>query len=126
LTKLPWPEVDNQLKLTNEAIYNATSTYPKVMRPPYGNSNRGLNQRIAVEAKLPVIMWSIDTLDWQRPGVDKIVKKVQQKAVAGSVILCHDIHPDTIIAIPLIIQDLEAKGFQFKTISEMISTYYPG
>lgn len=125
LSKIPWQSVELQLQSTNEAIFNATNTYPKVMRPPYGNTNRGLNRRIATETNLPVIMWSIDTQDWQRPGVESILKKVRQKITAGSVILCHDIHPDTITAIPLIIKELEAKGYEFKTISEMFQIYFP-
>lgn len=42
----------------------------------------------------------------------------------GTIILCHDIHPDTIEAIPLMIQELVKNGYELKTISEMIDIHY--
>lgn len=73
---------------------------------------------------MPAIMWSLDTLDWKRPGVDAIVDRVQKKAAGGTVILCHDIHPDTIAAVIRLVPELQKKGFVFKTVSEMIKLHY--
>lgn len=72
LAKLPWEDVKQQLRSTSLRIANLTDVLPNVMRPPYGNTNRKLNDRIYKELGLPVIMWSLDTLDWQRPGVEKV------------------------------------------------------
>lgn len=124
LSKLPFEEVQYQLNITSEALYNITGKYPKVMRPPYGNTNQKLNQRILHESDLPSIIWSIDTMDWKRPGRDEIVQRIVNKAVSGSVVLCHDIHPDTVEAIPIAVKQLQDKGFIFKTISELIDMYY--
>lgn len=124
LAKLPFEEVSHQLQLTSQAIYNATGYIPKVMRPPYGNTNKKLNDRIFRENSLPVIIWSLDTMDWKHPGRDEIVKRAVDKAVPGTVILCHDIHYDTVEAIPILIEKLQAKGFMFKTVSELIQLHY--
>jgi peptidoglycan-N-acetylglucosamine deacetylase len=124
LSRLDWKSTVDQLIRTNEAIYNATGQYPKVMRPPYGNTNKKLNDRIFNEINLPVILWSLDTLDWKRPSVDEILKKVEHKVRSGSIILCHDIHPGTIEAIPLIVKSLKEKGYEFRTVSELIQFYY--
>lgn len=126
LSKIPWQEVDRQLKATSDAIYNATSAHPKVMRPPYGNTNNKLSRHISSDVQYPVIMWSLDTQDWRRPGSNEIVKRVLDKAEDGTVILCHDIHPGTIEAIPIIIEQMRKKGFEFKTVSELIDLHYFG
>lgn len=125
LTKIPWQDVKDQIMRTSEAVFNISGYTPKSMRPPYGNTNRGLNNRIYSETKLPVIMWSLDTLDWTRPKPVDIIKKIIQKVKPGTIILCHDIHPGTIEAIPEIVQQLQEKGYSFKTVSDMIALHFP-
>lgn len=124
MTKIPFEEVKYQLELTNEAIYNATGKKPLVMRPPYGNTNRKLNQRIYDATRLPSIIWSLDTIDWKRPPSEEIVKRAVSKAVGGTIFLCHDIHPGTVEAIPILVGQLQQKGFVFKTVSELIKIHY--
>lgn len=72
MSKLTHDQVHQQLATTANAIQNVTDTTPTNMRPPYGNTNNKLNRYIAVKEKLGVIMWSLDTLDWQRPSPDTI------------------------------------------------------
>lgn len=121
LTKISYEKVHDQLARTNDAIKIATNSVPKVMRPPYGNTNAKLNKYISKEEKLPVIMWSLDTRDWMRPSPDEIVSRVVKKAKSGDIILCHDIHPGTIEAIPRIIDEMHKQGYIFVTVSELIA-----
>jgi len=57
------------------------------MRPPYGNTNKKLNDYLTKIENLDVIMWSLDTNDWRRPSTAVIVKRALEKLVTGSVIL---------------------------------------
>lgn len=125
MSQIPWEDMKSQLFYTSEAIHNATGKYPTVMRPPYGKTTNPINNRILKELHLPVILWSLDTLDWQRPSVDLIVKKAVQKTKPGTIILCHDIHPNTVEAIPLIIEQLSEQGYVFRTVTEMIQQFNP-
>ena len=43
----------------------------------------------------------------------------------GSIVLSHDIHPGTIEAMPSTFDALEAKGFRFVTVSELIHAAVP-
>lgn len=125
LSRIAYDEVNQQLNDTRMAIANATNGYRVLsMRPPYGNTNKKLNQHISGTNGYPVIMWSLDTLDWKRPTANEIVKKIIEKAKDGTIVLCHDIHPGTIEAIPIAIKQLKEKGFILKTISEMITLHY--
>jgi peptidoglycan/xylan/chitin deacetylase (PgdA/CDA1 family) len=121
LSKIPREQVHDQIERTNTAIQSAISTAPKVMRPPYGNTNRGLNDFIFKNEKLKVVLWSYDTNDWKRPAPAEIVSKTVPKMKGGTVILCHDIHPGTIEAMPDLVDKLLAAGFEFATVSELVA-----
>lgn len=121
LSKLQVEDVHAQMEKTNQAIFEATNKKPEVMRPPYGNTNGKLNEYLTNNEKLKVIMWSIDTNDWRRPAPQAIVDKVTKSVKPGSVILCHDIHPGTIEAMPMLIDKLTEKGYQFVTVTEILS-----
>jgi peptidoglycan/xylan/chitin deacetylase (PgdA/CDA1 family) len=105
---------------TSYAIGNATNYSPKIMRPPYGNTNNGLNKYLESDEHLTVVLWSLDTLDWKRPKPADIVKQVVTKIKPGGIILCHDVHPGTIEAVPMFIDELQKQGYNFLTVSEMV------
>ena len=69
---------------------------------------------------LEVIIWNLDTLDWKRPAPDAIVAKVMKMIKPGSIILCHDIHPGTIAAVPVFVKALQEQGYSFVTVSKLI------
>lgn len=121
ISKISHEDLHTQLTSTTDAIIRASGKAPAVMRPPYGNTNPRLNEHIQKNEKLEVIIWSLDTLDWQRPAPDKIVKETVARIKPGAVILCHDIHPGTLEAIPVLIDELKKIGYTFKTVSEMIA-----
>lgn len=120
LTKITHEKLHDQINITNNAIFQALNSTPAVMRPPYGNTNRKLNARIAQHENLTVIMWSHDTNDWKRPPYKTIFKKALEAMKPGTVLLCHDIHPGTIKAMPAFIDDAKKKGYNFLTVSTMI------
>lgn len=68
---------------------------------------------------------NIDPSDWMKPGTDAIVSSVVSDAEngMGSVILMHDAGGDrsqTVAALPKIIERLQAEGFQFVTVSDLV------
>jgi len=70
---------------------------------------------------LDVIMWSVDPLDWQRPGPAVVTQRMVEGARPGGILLAHDIHPGTIEAMPSTIAQLKAKGFGFATVSQLLA-----
>ena len=67
----------------------------------------------------------IDPSDWSSPGADTIVTRVVDGAVAGNgnVVLLHDgggNRNQTVAALPKIIEALQAQGFQFVLISDLL------
>jgi peptidoglycan/xylan/chitin deacetylase (PgdA/CDA1 family) len=67
----------------------------------------------------------VDPFDWKRPGAAVITQRILSGAQSGAIILSHDIHPQTIDAMPATLDALLAKGYKFVTVSELIAMNHP-
>jgi len=115
----------DEIRQTQDIIFDITEQTPHVFRPPGGFYNEALLQ-LTQEDKLTVVMWSWyqDTKDWKRPGVDKIVHTVLSNVHNGDIILFHDLQGDcsqTVEALKRIIPELKNQGYQFLTVTDLIA-----
>lgn len=125
LTKLSPDAVASQLNKTSDAIAAACGVRPVLMRPPYGAVNEPLKKRINEEFKMKVVLWSVDPLDWKRPGPSAVTSRIVSQTQPGAIILSHDIHAGTIEAMPATLDQLKAKGYKFVTVSELLAMAKP-
>ncbi|MUO34051.1 hypothetical protein [Enterococcus gallinarum] len=78
----------------------------------------------------PIIQWSVDSENWKSKDAQMIIDKVTSSVYDGSIILLHDIHPETIAAVPEIIRDLKKEDYQFVSLDTLLNnpssneTYY--
>ena len=117
LTTLKDYEVEEQIAMTQKAVYNATGLYPQVMRPTYGSIDINLQDSL----NLPVILWSVDPLDWKTQDSNKIAKNILDTITSGDIVLMHDIFPSTAAAAEIVIRELNRRGFQLVTVNELLS-----
>ena len=117
--------VRGQIQRTNDAIKSAAGVTPTLLRPPYGSISPRQKKWINQEFGLKIVLWDVDPLDWRRPGSNIVCARIVKNTRAGSIVLAHDIHPGTIDAMPCVLKELEAKGFKFVTVSELISMQTP-
>ncbi|HYY24541.1 MAG TPA: polysaccharide deacetylase family protein [Candidatus Udaeobacter sp.] len=120
LGKMSDESVRRQLQQTDDAIKNATGKRPTLMRPPYGSITAREKRWIHDEFGYDIILWDVDPYDWKRPGPAVVRARILKETRPGSIVLSHDIHPGTIEAMPSTFDELEAKGFKFVTVSELI------
>ena len=114
-------KIDEELQKTQDAIVAASGTTPLFYRPPGGQINKKQMEAVMEKFHYPSIVWEVDTNDWRSPrSIAKVHDTVMKETHAGSIILCHDIHVETVDAMPTTLDDLKKAGFEFKTISEMI------
>src|SRR5213595_2513036 len=118
--KMSDESVRRQLQQTDDAIKNATGKRPTLMRPPYGSITAREKHWIHDEFGYDIILWDVDPYDWKRPGPGVVRARILKETRPGSIVLSHDIHPGTIEAMPSTFDELEAKGFKFVTVSELI------
>jgi peptidoglycan-N-acetylglucosamine deacetylase len=120
LAKLSDESVRRQLWRTDDVIKKATGTRPALLRPPYGSITEREKRWIHDEFGYRIILWDVDPYDWKRPGPAVVRNRILKETQPGSIVLSHDIHPGTIEAMPSTLDALEAKGFKFVTVSELI------
>lgn len=104
---------NNQLLL--EEICGVRTT---LFAPPYGEFDRRI-VKIANQLGHEVIMWSVDTIDWQRPDPGVIVNRVRRKLEDGAIILMHPTEP-TLQALPEIIKTVRNRNLKLVTVSELL------
>jgi len=117
--------VRSQLQRTDDAIKSATGARPTLLRPPYGSITAREKRWIHAQFGYEIILWDVDPYDWKRPGPPVVRNRILKETRPGSIVLSHDIHPGTIEAMPSTFDALEAKGFKFVTISELIRMAVP-
>ena len=123
--KMSDQSVRRELQRTDDAIKSATGTRPTLMRPPYGSLTARQKRWIHDEFGYEIILWDVDPFDWKRPGPAVVRNRIVKETRPGSIVLSHDIHPGTIDAMPATLDQLEAKGFKFVTVSELIRMARP-
>ncbi|MFT3864578.1 MAG: polysaccharide deacetylase family protein [Solirubrobacterales bacterium] len=110
-----------ELASTQEAIRGATGFMPCLFRPPYGEVDKKV-ERAARANGLELVLWTLDSEDDAHPGVGAIRVRVVRQTRPGSIVLLHDggHHPETVKALPGIIEGLAARGFRFVTVTELL------
>lgn len=118
LTKLSESGIKSDLKKTSDILQKTISKKPSIVRPTYGS----VNNRVKSSAGAPLILWSIDTLDWKTKNKTTTVNKVVSRAKDGDIVLMHDLYKPSAQAAEAIIQKLTAKGYKLVTIDELFAT----
>ena len=89
---------------------------PTLTRPPYGNINDAVRENVGT----PMILWSVDPLDWKSQNVDEIMAVTREQIHDGAIILMHDIYDTSVDAVPIIIDELRKDGYEFVTVDELV------
>ena len=106
-------EVDWSLNVLRPIV--GTDDPVRCLRPPYGNSDSELLHLLG-SRKLAQALWSVDPEDWRNPSPATIVSRVVSHAAVGAVVLLHEIHANTVAALPSLISALRARGYSFVEI----------
>ncbi len=121
LSKLGDSEVRQEMQRCQDAIGRAAGVRPRTMRPPYGGLLQSQRQLIHDEFGYPTILWSVDPLDWKRPGPSVVASRILSATTPGGIVLAHDLHSQTVDAMPATLDGLLRKGFKFVTVSQLIA-----
>jgi peptidoglycan/xylan/chitin deacetylase (PgdA/CDA1 family) len=125
LSKLSDDRVTAEITKTQDAIKDASGFTPTILRPPYGAITARQREWIESKFGLSIILWSIDPFDWKRPGASVITQRILSQVRPGAIILSHDIHKQTVDAMPATLDGLIAKGYKFVTVTQLIAMNKP-
>jgi len=112
----------SQLQRTENLVHSLTgATTLPFFRPPFGAYNASVLSDVASNGYAYSIMWTVDTLGWNGASVAEIRQRVINAAVPGAIVLMHvgEASQDA-VALPGMISDLRARGYQFESAREFI------
>ncbi|MEO2075059.1 MAG: polysaccharide deacetylase family protein [Bacillus sp. (in: firmicutes)] len=107
-----------QITKTNSIIEAATGEKPVWFAPPSG-SYRDETIRVADELNMLTVMWTVDTVDWQKPSPDVLINRVMSKIDKGSMVLMHPTE-STAKSLDRLITLIEQKNLEIGTVSELM------
>jgi len=114
-------EIEKTTKIIQETVGVRTNFF----RPPWGLVTSRLAKYLE-KNNYKLILWDINTQDWQRPPVRVIEERIFSKIKPNSIILFHDGHcgksydrSQTVSALPPIIKKLKEQSYILKNIREL-------
>jgi peptidoglycan/xylan/chitin deacetylase (PgdA/CDA1 family) len=122
MSRLSKKAQQQQLLEQASAIERFGAKFPRLFRPPYGlwNSN---TLALLHKYRMLMVLWTVDTSDYRRPGVSAIVDSAVDGARPGAIILLHDAGGDrseTVAALPRIIAALRKRHYSLVTVPRLL------
>jgi len=119
--------IRDEICRTDTLLRNIDGAEPKYFRPPAGFFTKRVLD-IAEQLGYQTVVGGVYPRDPHLPGKKKIVDRVVQRTAAGSIIILHDggnarslDRSQTLGALSEIIPSLKNKGFEFLTLSDLLS-----
>ena len=124
LEGMPHEQFVDEVERTRQAILDAAGDLlsldhtVRYVRPPYGATDDNTRQ-YAAELGMAVVLWTVDTQDWRRPGTQAVANHLLSHAKPGAIILMHDGGGDrsqTIAALRTTLPQLQEQGYVFRNL----------
>ncbi len=119
MSKLSAAAIKKELEESSAAIEKITGKKVELFRPPFGEYSDAVIET-AESLGLYSIQWSVDSLDWKDLSAGEIKERVVSRVQNGSIVLFHNQGLHTAEALPEIIRELKARGYEFVPIGELI------
>lgn len=118
LTKKAYDTIVEQIDSNSTLIESYCGEKPTLFRPVGGAINDDV-KKAAKETGLPIINWSVDTLDWKYRDAARIKSVIVNEAKDGDIVLMHDLRDCTLEGVLGAIDALQDEGYAFVTVSEL-------
>ncbi|MFE2518028.1 glycosyltransferase [Streptomyces mirabilis] len=122
--RIDWELSQNQL-----ALAGAAGIRTSLFRPPYSsfadamdNKSWPVTKYIGTRGYITVVN-NTDSEDWQKPGVDRIIRNATPKGGKGAIVLMHDSGGDrhqTVQALDRFVPELQERGYRFQNLTEAL------
>lgn len=118
-TRLSDEQLREHIAANVEILREATGAEPvPLYAPPYGEQDARVVQAAASLGHFTTL-WSLDTIDWQEPPPETIVRRVVPRAADGAIVLMHP-KPQSLEALPELLEGLEERGYEVVPLWRMI------
>lgn len=108
-----------EIVLTNDILAGIIGEEITFFAPP-GGAFVDSTIRAAYDQGMYTILWSADSIDWRGEPAHVLTDRVMRRISPGGLILTHP-KPETVIALPTIIERVRARGFEFRRVDDIVS-----
>jgi len=121
LRNLGESKMSNEIERCKDVLERVCECRPHLFRPPEGYLSSDVLQ-CAEQGEYDLILWSVDTRDWESKNASKISATVLSKIQAGDIVLMHDYvyKSKTPEALEIILPKLLAVGYEPVTVGELL------
>lgn len=111
--------VRDEIEKTDRLLKDIGAGAARLFRTPYGQQLIAVPYVLSRMGKAN-IRWNVDPDDFSAGDSGTIASRVLSRVGPGSIILLHDNQPHTPAAVDIIVKELVARGFAFRTVSELL------
>ncbi|WP_405831442.1 glycosyltransferase [Streptomyces sp. NBC_01176] len=121
--------IDWELSQSQLALEGAAGIRTSLFRPPYSsfadamdNKSWPVTKYVGSRGYITVVN-NTDSEDWQKPGVDEIIRRATPKGGKGAIVLMHDSGGDrhqTVEALDRFLPGLQRQGYEFQNLTEAL------
>lgn len=122
-TELTAAEIQSGLEEVNSLIFEVTGETPHFFTPHKGEYNPLVLETVS-RCGMRTVLWTLDTVDWMEPGVEKMHERVTEKIHEGAIVLMHPT-ADTVLFLKEAIPIIKDKGLAIVTLEELFSPQNP-
>ncbi|MBQ8116777.1 MAG: polysaccharide deacetylase family protein [Lachnospiraceae bacterium] len=109
-------EFREELKRTNAVLQEITGEETLFVRPPYGSWDKSFEK----ELNMFPVLWTVDPLDWCSHNAACVTGRIVGHVKENDIILMHDCYDSTVTAALQVVDALQAEGFTFVTVDEIL------
>ena len=115
LSDLSTEDAWKELEMTDSLIKAVTGEETALVRPPFGEFPRSMEEPDKLYVK-----WTVDSRDWVTKDTQEIVRKVVTDTEENDIILMHDCYETSVEAALQIIDILSERGYEFVTVDRLL------
>jgi peptidoglycan/xylan/chitin deacetylase (PgdA/CDA1 family) len=120
LTAVSLVDAGHEIADTSKAITAITRQPVRLLRPPLGSRNPGVDAVARAEGVLEV-HWDIDVHDIEGANAQKVLAAINHQAKPGSIILMHENAPQTLGSLGAIVAAVRARHLRPVTVPQLMA-----
>jgi peptidoglycan/xylan/chitin deacetylase (PgdA/CDA1 family) len=131
LTRISKAEVRREITQGRDAVQQVTGIRPTLLRPPQGRTGPAVT-KICKSLGMAEVEWSANGADYRTTDSKLIADRIVRQTKRDGIILLHDrVDPSgkgyngTVASVPMIISRLQAKGYTFVTVEQLLAPGTP-
>ena len=110
-----------EIAAASQALRTATGVECRYFRPPHGRFMGDQKVILDAHTNLETIMWDVCPNDWQLTSTETLLHNVAAELQPGSIILLHDVNPNTAHSMEALLRMLHQQGYRCLSVSELLA-----